>query len=132
MPPQIGKLTCLQSLSNLVVGKDHRYSGLKELGPLLHLCGTLCISRLENVINPEDARDARLIEKTSLYGLSLEWRYSHFDESQDRTSELKVLNMLQPHMGLKELTIKGYGGAEFPSWLSGHFSNMVLLKIDIL
>jgi Leucine-rich repeat (LRR) protein len=129
MPPQIGKLTCLQSLSNLVVGKDHRYSGLKELGPLLHLCGTLCISGLENVINPEDARDARLIEKTSLYGLSLEWGYRHFDESQDRTGEFKVLNMLQPHKGLKELTIMHYGGAEFPSWLRGHFSNMVLLKI---
>jgi hypothetical protein len=125
--PQIGKLTCLRSLFNLVVGKDHRYSGLKELGPLLHLCGTLTISGLENVINPEDARDARLIEKTSLYGLSLGWSYRHFDESHDRTSEFKVLNILQPYKGLKELAIKCYGGAEFPSWLSGHFSNMVLL-----
>jgi Leucine-rich repeat (LRR) protein len=131
MPPQIGKLTCLRSLSNLVVGKAS-CSEVKELGPLLHLCGTLCISNLGNVINPKDARDARLIEKTNLYGLSLEWRQQNlkFDESQDRTSEFKVLSMLQPHKGLKELTIKGYGGAEFPSWLSGHFSNMVLLKIE--
>jgi hypothetical protein len=129
MPLQIGKLTCLQSLSNLVVGKGS-CSGVNELGPLLHLCGTLCISNLENMISLEDARNARLIEKTSLYGLSLGWSYRHFDESHDRTSEFKVLNILQPHKGLKELAIKCYGGAEFPSWLSGHFSNMVLLQIS--
>ncbi|XP_059441791.1 putative disease resistance RPP13-like protein 1 [Corylus avellana] len=131
MPPQVGKLTCLQSLSNFVVGKGS-CSGVKELGPLLHLRGTLCISGLKNVINPKDARDARLIEKTNLYGLSLEWRQWHlsFNESQDRTSDLKVLNMLQPHKGLKELTIKCYGGVEFPTWLSGHFPNMVFLKIE--
>jgi hypothetical protein len=112
MPLHIGKLTCLQSLSNLVVGKGS-CSGVKELGPLLHLRERLCISKLENVINPKDARDARLIEKHNLYGLSLKWCV-RFDESQDRTSELEVLEMLQPHEGLKELTLYNYGGAEFP------------------
>ncbi|XP_059439994.1 putative disease resistance protein RGA3 [Corylus avellana] len=129
MPPEIGKLTCLQSLSNLVVGKGS-CSGVKELGPLLHLRETLCISGLQNVINREDARDARLIEKCNLHGLSLEWS-GNLDKSQERTSELEVLNMLEPHKGLKELTIKHYGGADLPTWLRGpSFSNMVLLRIE--
>ncbi|XP_059455571.1 putative disease resistance protein At3g14460 [Corylus avellana] len=129
MPPQMGKLTCLQSLSNLVVGKGS-CSGVKELGPLLHLRETLCISGLENVINLEEARDARLIEKHNLHGLSLKWS-RNIDESQDRKSELKVLNMLQPHKGLKELTIRHYGGAEFPTWLRvPSFCNMIVLKIE--
>jgi hypothetical protein len=129
MPMQIGKLTCLQSLSNLVVGKGSCF-GVKELGPLLHLRETLCISGVENVINREDAMDVRLIEKHNLYGLSLEWS-DNLDESQDRTSELEVLDMLQPHKGLKEFTVRHYGGAEFPTWLRvPSFSNMVLLKIE--
>jgi hypothetical protein len=105
-------------------------SKIKELRPLLHLRGTLCISRLENVIKHEEAREARLIEKHNLHGLSLEWSGS-LHESQDRTSELDVLNMLQPHEGLKRLTVRHYGGAEFPTWLRvPSFSNMVLLNIE--
>jgi hypothetical protein len=130
MPPQIGKLTCLQSLSNIVVGKGSCFGVIKELGPLLHLRDTLSISRLENVMNHEDARDARLIEKHNLHGLSLEWS-GNLDESQDRTSEFYILNMLQPHKGLKELTVRHYGCVEFSTWLKvPSFFNMVRLEIE--
>ncbi|KAM3685487.1 hypothetical protein ACJW31_11G121500 [Castanea mollissima] len=116
MPPQLGKLTCLRTLSNLVVGKGH-CSKLKELGFLTHIRGTLCISRLENVTVPRDARDANLIGKPGLNELLLEWS-SKIDESQDRTNEL-------------ELTIRCYGGTRFPTWLRGpSFPNMVLLRIE--
>jgi hypothetical protein len=129
MPPQISKLTCLQTLPHLIVGKGS-CSGVKLLGPLLHLRDTLCISRLENVINHEDARDARLFEKKNLSGVSFEWS-QNMDESHDRAHELEVLNMLKPHEGLKELTISNYGGTKFPMWLRvPSFSNMVLLKIE--
>jgi Leucine-rich repeat (LRR) protein len=130
MPPQMGKLTCLQSLSNIVVGKGSCFGVIKEIGPLLHLRETLCISGLENVINHEDARDAKLFEKHNLYGLSLEWS-GNLDELQDRTSEFEVLNMLQPHKGLKKLTVKHYGCAEFSTWLKvPSFSKMVRLEIQ--
>jgi len=130
MPPQMGKLTCLQSLSNIVVGKGSCSGVIKELGPLLHLRETLCISGLENVTNREDAMDAKLFEKHNLYGLSLEWNYN-LDESQHRTSEFEVLNMLQPHKGLKELTVRHYSCAEFPTWLKApSFSKMVRLEIQ--
>ncbi|XP_059440821.1 putative disease resistance RPP13-like protein 1 [Corylus avellana] len=129
MPPQISKLTSLRILSNLIVGKGNCFA-LKELGPLLHLRGTLIISRLENAIEPRDARDAKLIEKPDLSALCLEWSGS-MGKSKDRTSELDVLNMLQPHKTLKELTIRHYGGIEFSTWLKCPlFPNLVLLRIE--
>ncbi|KAG2664669.1 hypothetical protein I3760_16G093700 [Carya illinoinensis] len=129
MPPQMGKLTCLRTLSHLVVG-EASCSGVKELGPLLHLQGTLCISRLENVIEPRDAREAKLIEKSDLDSLLLEWS-DNLNESKDRTSELDILNMLRLGGTLKELIIRCYGGTRFPSWLRySSFPNMVLLRIE--
>ncbi|XP_035541703.1 putative disease resistance protein RGA1 [Juglans regia] len=129
MPMQIGKLTCLQTLTNLIVGKDN-CSGVKELGRLKHLKGELNISRLESVIEPKDTKDAELTKKIKISALSLEWS-SDIDELKDRTSELEVLNGLQPHGTLTELGIIDYGGTEFPIWLkpAPSFPHMVSLKI---
>ncbi|KAG7942267.1 hypothetical protein I3843_16G094100 [Carya illinoinensis] len=130
MPMQIGKLTCLRSLSNMVVGKDNTCSGIKELGSLPHLRETLCISRLENVPRPKEAEDATLSNKSKITRLSLEWS-EDIDESKDRASELEVLENLEPHESLKELTIRCYGGIDFPTWLRRpSFLNMELLKIE--
>ncbi|KAG7942197.1 hypothetical protein I3843_16G088200 [Carya illinoinensis] len=122
MPMQIGKLTCLQTLSNLVLGKDN-CSRIKELGPLKHLGGKLCIQGLENVIEPNDAKDAELIKKTKISELSLKWS-GDIDESKDTTSHLEVLNGLRAHDALKELRITNYGGTKFPS-----FPHMVSLTL---
>ncbi|GAY67851.1 hypothetical protein CUMW_259710 [Citrus unshiu] len=48
MPVGIGRLTCLQTLCNFVVGNGSG-SGLSELKLLMHLRGALEISKLENV-----------------------------------------------------------------------------------
>lgn len=97
------EFNCLQTLYNLILGKDN-CSGIKEIGPLKHLKGTLRISRLKNVIEPEDAKDTKLIEKTKIIALSLEWS-EDIDESKDRTSELKILNGIRPDNDLEELVI---------------------------
>jgi hypothetical protein len=129
MPPQIGKLTSLRTLSNLIVGKGNCFA-LKELGSLLHLQGMLTISQLENAIESNDAKDAKLIEKPNLNALCLKWSIN-MDESKDRASELDVFNMLHPNKSLKELTIKNYGGPKFTTWLKGpSFPNMLLLRIE--
>ncbi|KAG7942132.1 hypothetical protein I3843_16G084500 [Carya illinoinensis] len=129
MPVQIGKLSRLQTLSNLIVGKDN-CSGLKELVPLKHLKGKLHISRLENVIEPKDAKDAELIKKMKISALSLEWSRA-MDESKDTRSEvLEVLNGLRPHDALTELCIISYGGTKFPNWLTPpSFPHMVSLTL---
>ncbi|XP_018858020.2 putative disease resistance protein At3g14460 [Juglans regia] len=126
MPRQIGQLKFLQTLSNVVIG-DGGCFGIKDLASLSHLQGTLRISNLEKVTELQHARDADLINKTKISVLSLEWSES----MRDGTNELNVLNMLQPHNGLKVLTISCYGGTEFPSWLkSPSFHDMVVLTIE--
>nr|XP_028944596.1 putative disease resistance protein RGA4 [Malus domestica] len=126
MPPHIGRLTNLQSLSYFVVGKGSDQSGIREIGSLLHLRGTLCLSRLENVVDAKDASEAKLIDKERLDSLQLEWS----NLSGSREMELGVLDMLQPPKNLKELTIEGYAGLKFSSWIGDPlFSNMVRVSL---
>ncbi|XP_050112577.1 putative disease resistance RPP13-like protein 1 isoform X1 [Malus sylvestris] len=127
MPWQLGRLTNLQSLPLFVVSKGSDQPGVREIGPLLHLRGTLCLSRLENVTDVEDARRANLICKERLDSLVLKWSHS----SDTRKTETVVLDMLQPHTKLKEFTLKSYAGKEFSSWVGGSFfSNMVLVRLE--
>ncbi|KAJ4829998.1 hypothetical protein Tsubulata_028026, partial [Turnera subulata] len=104
--------------------------GIQELKNLNLLHRTLRISRLENVVDPQDARQANLHGKKHLDALMLRWS-SHFDDSRNETIEKEVLDMMQPHHMLKELTIKSYGGMTFPAWVGDpSFSNMVLLHLE--
>ncbi|KAG5564310.1 hypothetical protein RHGRI_000493 [Rhododendron griersonianum] len=126
LPPKIGKLTSLQTLSNFIVGNGNG-SMITELSSLIHLKGTLSISGLENVKNAPDAR-RHLKDKQGLNVLLMKWS-NVSDNARNESVESKVLDMLEPHKNLKELSIEAYGGLTFPTWI-GHslFSNMVYLK----
>ncbi|XP_004308974.1 PREDICTED: putative disease resistance protein At3g14460-like [Fragaria vesca subsp. vesca] len=126
MPPQLGQLTNLQTLPEFVIGKGSG-SGVREIESLLHLQGTLHISRLENVIYVEDARSANCLKsKERLEALFLEWSSS----SVSTEDAAIVLDMLQPHSKLKKLTIKGYAGLKFPKWIGDpSFSTMVQVML---
>ncbi|KAH9651158.1 putative disease resistance RPP13-like protein 1 [Citrus sinensis] len=101
MPLGIKELKCLQMLSNFIVGMVTG-SRLKDLKDFKLLRGELCISRLD-----------------------------YFDDSRNEALEKNVLDMLQPHRSLKELTVKCYGGTVFPSWMGDPlFSNIVLLRLE--
>lgn len=129
MPLGIKELKCLQMLSNFIVGMGTG-SCLKDLKDLKFLRGELCISRLDNVTNLEDIRETILTDKEDLELLKLEWS-SQFDDSRNEALEKNVLDMLQPHRSLKELTVKCYGGTVFPSWMGDPlFSNIVLLRLE--
>ncbi|XP_044472677.1 putative disease resistance protein At3g14460 isoform X2 [Mangifera indica] len=129
MPLGMKNFKKLQTLSDFVVGK-HTSCSLKELKNLRFLRGKLSISGLENVINSCDARDALLSNKKDLEVLLLQWG-SQFEDSRNKVVEKDVLAMLQPHRNIKELTIKCYGGKEFPSWLGDPlFSNLVTLTLE--
>ncbi|KAK9217183.1 hypothetical protein WN943_005808 [Citrus x changshan-huyou] len=131
MPVGIGRLTCLQTLCNFVVGKDSG-SGLRELKLSTHLRGTLCISKLENVKDVVDAEEAQLDGKKNLKVLILRWTNSTDGlSSSEAETEKGVLEMLKPHKNLEQICISGYGGAKFPTWLGdSSFSNLVTLKFE--
>ncbi|KAL4600920.1 hypothetical protein ACB092_11G234700 [Castanea dentata] len=123
MPAGIAKLKSLRTLSNFVVGKDK----IVDLMNLESLQGTLCISHLENMLVANGASNVNLEDKKNLDTLVLKWD----DGSQDAQVAKEILNMLRPHVTLKTLSIEGYGGETFPTWLGDlSFSNLVDLRIE--
>ncbi|KAJ4724583.1 Disease resistance protein [Melia azedarach] len=129
MPKGIGGLTCLQTLCHFVVGQNNE-SGLTELKSLKNLRGKLKISRLENVTNVGDAKRAELNGKRDLNELFLEWS-SRRGNLRVPTTEIDVLDMLRPTENLQELTIKNYGGADFPIWFrNSTLRNLVSLRFE--
>lgn len=132
VPPGIGQLANLQTLTTFTVGGVSWNCKVSELAYLNSLKGYLHIHSLNNVENVEEARRAFLAAK-KLKKLSLEWCHSGEDvESNDRMSVAeKVLDALKPHYLLEELNIKGYYGLEFPSWIADYaLSDLVSITLD--
>uniref|UniRef100_A0A7N0T1D4 Disease resistance RPP13-like protein 1 n=1 Tax=Kalanchoe fedtschenkoi TaxID=63787 RepID=A0A7N0T1D4_KALFE len=74
MPLRMGRLSCLQTLSNFVIGYKVG-SGIRELKNLKRLHGKLHISGLQNA-SVEEAWEALLSDKQYLHKLILEWNSS--------------------------------------------------------
>ncbi|CAL5394450.1 unnamed protein product [Camellia sinensis] len=113
MPPKLGHLTLLRTLSLFIVGKSrgHRVVELQ----CLDLGGELCIRHLERVRNSTDAKEANLVGKQNLRILKLSWGYNSESESQANVEQL--LESLEPHPNVEELFIDDYRGAHFPLWM---------------
>jgi hypothetical protein len=73
LPPKLGQLTSLQTLTNFVVGTRPDCSSIGELQHLNNLSGSLLLSQLENVTEAKDAKMAHLENKKELTALSLRW-----------------------------------------------------------
>ncbi|XP_044499372.1 putative disease resistance protein At3g14460 [Mangifera indica] len=129
MPFGMKELENLQILSNFIVGKNAG-SNLEDLKSLSLLQGELHISELQNVTNSNQIREQILSNKNNLKVLLLEWGYE--ENSMKADIEMKLLDKLKPPSNLKELTIRGYGGESFPSWLGdcSWLSNLVVLKLE--
>ncbi|KAG5230738.1 Fom-2 family protein [Salix suchowensis] len=122
VPAEVRFLTRLQTLSFFVVGPDHM---VEELGCLNELKGELKIYKLEQVRDKEEAGKAKLREKR-MDRLVLEWS----DEGNSSVNYEGALEGLQPHPDLRSLTIKGYGGEKFPSWMSTlQYNNLTVLRL---
>ncbi|WJX72204.1 hypothetical protein P8452_56106 [Trifolium repens] len=126
MPLFMSALTNLQNLSDFFVGKEYG-SSIGELGELSDLHGSLFIHNIEHV-SFVDSEKAKLNEKAFLEKLTLEWgENSDTDNSQQ---EKEILNMLQPHTNLKELSIYNYLGTEFSDWVGNSiFRNMLFIDL---
>ncbi|KAF7824619.1 putative disease resistance protein [Senna tora] len=124
MPKQLGNLKNLQFLPSFLVGKYNETS-IKQLGELNAL-ETLSILELQNVVDPMEALEAKFKNKIHLEKLMLGW-----STNDDRSfNEMHVLEKLQPHQNLKELSISNYGGIKFPFWFADNtLSNVVSLEL---
>ncbi|XP_058079065.1 putative disease resistance protein RGA3 [Magnolia sinica] len=123
MPPGIGKLADLRTLSLFVVGKESG-SGIRELKNMMNLRGSICISKLENA---STAKEADLKSKQHLHELELQWS---LDYLVDDVQAEEVLEGLQPHINLKMLSIFQYEGTKFPSWVGNpSFSKLQTINI---
>ncbi|XP_052111903.1 putative disease resistance protein At3g14460 isoform X1 [Arachis duranensis] len=129
MPGGISKMKHLHTLSSFVVGK-HEDNGIKELGGLSNLHGSLEIKKLENIVDVKEAENARMTKKNLINELYLEWS-SGDDMVPDTRAERDILDNLQPHNSLEKLAIKGYKGTIFPDWL-GHcsYNNMTSVSLE--
>ncbi|CAJ2658931.1 unnamed protein product [Trifolium pratense] len=120
MPREMSKLKNLQHLSLFLVGK-HGEKGIKELGTLSNLQGSLSIEKLENVINSSEASEAKIMDMKYLEELSLSWSKDAKDHFTNSQSEMDILGNLQPTKNLKRLNVHRYRGTRFPKWV-GNFS----------
>ncbi|CBI17756.3 unnamed protein product, partial [Vitis vinifera] len=127
MPMGMEGLKRLRTLTAFVVGEDGG-AKIKELRDMSHLGGRLCISKLQNVVDAMDVFEANLKGKERLDELVMQWDGEA--TARDLQKETTVLEKLQPHNNLKELTIEHYCGEKFPNWLSEHsFTNMVYMHL---
>ncbi|KAJ6858332.1 disease resistance protein RGA4 isoform X1 [Populus alba x Populus x berolinensis] len=124
VPAEVRLLTRLQTLPFFVVGPDHM---VEELGCLKELRGALKICKLEQVRDREEAEKAELSGKR-MKKLVFEWSD---DEGNSSVNSEDVLEGLQPHPDIRSLTIEGYGGEYFPSWMSTlPLNNLTVLRLN--
>jgi len=125
MPPHIGQLAKLQTLTAFLVGRQE--PTIKELGKLRHLRGELHIGNLQNVVDAWDAVKANLKGKRHLDELRFTWG----GDTHDPQHVTSTLEKLEPNRNVKDLQIDGYGGVRFPEWVGkSSFSNIVSLKLS--
>ncbi|XP_043717942.1 putative disease resistance RPP13-like protein 1 [Telopea speciosissima] len=130
-PAGIGRLTCLKTLPQYVVGQEDGYK-IGELKVMQHLEGMLRIVKLENVVNVAEAGEACLKNKQRLDNLVLEWSNGPVGLPA-RGEFLAVLEGLQPPVGLKSFTISCYLGLRFPNWMMrdlSSFTKLVSVKLS--
>ncbi|KAL4614020.1 hypothetical protein ACB092_07G025300 [Castanea dentata] len=127
LPEGMGQLSCLQYLSFFIVGKEKGYQVSELEG--LNLRNKLTIKELDNVRNSVEAKNANLIGKQNLLSLSLVWQRANKSHVLDHVED--VLDGLQPHSNLKELSIYNYHGSKIPTWIQGSvLCDLVKILLD--
>jgi len=122
VPAEVRLLTRLQTLPFFILGQNHM---VEELGCLNELRGELQISKLEKVRDREEAEEAKLREKR-MNKLVFKWSD---DEVNSSVRNEDVLEGLQPHPDIRSLTIGGYGGENFSSWIL-QLNNLTVLRLN--
>ncbi|KAJ9685216.1 hypothetical protein PVL29_017301 [Vitis rotundifolia] len=126
----IGRLKSLQRLTQFIVGQksDLRIAELRELS---EIGGKLYISNMENVVSVKDALQASMKDKSYLDELIFDWGDKCSNGvTQNGATTHDILDKLQPHPNLKQLSITNYPGERFPNWLGDpSVLNLVFLEL---
>uniref|UniRef100_A0A803LV46 Uncharacterized protein n=1 Tax=Chenopodium quinoa TaxID=63459 RepID=A0A803LV46_CHEQI len=127
------QLTNLQTLPPLELRDGEGWS-IDELGPLDQVKGQVNIKGLEHVKNKEAARQAGLGRKDKIVTLHLGWN-PYREASHQVINDEDVLESLEPHPNLQSLSVDGFMGVSFPSWMmamvvkhGGHSTPLTNLK----
>jgi len=113
LPPQMGKLSSLRSLTSYFVGNERGFR-LGELGGM-SLRGDLEMKHLGRVKSVEDAMEAKMSGKR-LKELRLSWDRNEETKLGEDVEE--ILEVLRPDtQQLVSLTVTGYRGGRFPRWV---------------
>ena len=123
MFPNIGKLTCLRTLSVYIVSLE-KGNSLTELSDL-NLSGKLSIKGLKDVGSLSEAQAANLKGKKDIHELCLSW--DEYTKPPTISAE-QLVEVLQPHSNLKCLTINCYDGLSLPRWII-ILSNLISLEL---
>ncbi|KAK1364433.1 putative disease resistance protein RGA3 [Heracleum sosnowskyi] len=119
----IERLTCLQTMPPFVVSRDENCL-VGQLGGLKNLRGRVSLYDLNEVTNFEEASKAKLCEKSNILHLELKWNERIDGEYNDED----VMEGLEAHPNLKELSIDGFMGKKFASWIT-MMTNLVEIKL---
>ncbi|TQD95438.1 hypothetical protein C1H46_018923 [Malus baccata] len=129
-PQGIGRLTCLRTLPYFWLDNEIGRR-IEELAGLKQLKGELIVCNLEHVKNGEEAKKAKLEDKTKVRHLSFNWTKDR--STIDNNEEEDILEGLRPHLELGSLSIANFMGDKFPTWMmSGSLMPNKLKKIELL
>ncbi|CAL2245970.1 unnamed protein product [Prunus armeniaca] len=119
LPEEIERLTSLERLDYVSVRRGHGYGDTDynettfKLGSsreMNQLRGSLCINGLSDINTVSEAKEAQLV-KELLVELNLSFSVDKNYEKRWRDGQ--ILNALQPHPNLEELTILHYHGTNW-------------------
>ncbi|KAF4365648.1 hypothetical protein F8388_007481 [Cannabis sativa] len=131
--PELVLDKCIDSLPKKILPESvlNKYSvskksgKLNELSDLNELRGKLKLTNLRFHISDKTSQ-AYLFKKKHLSSLTLSWDIDEIVEEDDCE---KGLEDLRPHRSLREFCLSGYGGRNFPKWLSS-LKNLVKLSLS--
>uniref|UniRef100_A0A8R7JYY2 NB-ARC domain-containing protein n=1 Tax=Triticum urartu TaxID=4572 RepID=A0A8R7JYY2_TRIUA len=128
----VGKLKFINELRAFRVGQESKGFELSQLGKLKHIGGSHGIYNLEKVQSEGEATESKLIQKSRIQELILEWDVHR--PNRNPAFEESVLENLIPHSNLRYLCIRGHGGTNCPRWLGANLSvkNLESLSLDDL
>ncbi|XP_051135333.1 putative disease resistance protein RGA3 isoform X2 [Andrographis paniculata] len=117
LPKGIGEMESLQTLSKFVVGCGKDTIGeatckIADLNKLNDLRGCLKIEGLGCVTNVDEAKTAKLHEKSSLVDVEMNFSPANKIERQE-----EVIEALEPQKNLQCLQISSYKGLKLPKWI---------------